>query len=169
MQPLLVKANRVTTPATGDPFETDHVVGALMLITREFIKEEGMLDEEYFFGIEDTDISLRARKSGWNVLVNPNAKIKHDVSSTAGSGSAFKHYHAARNRLYFASQHLSNPERFVFYVFFLSTRLVRAVQWFPRQVHKIRATFDGVIDHLLGRPHKKPEDFGLGSGEKQKN
>lgn len=162
MHTTLVKADRITRQIADEPYNTDHVVGALMLISSKFIESYGMLDENYFFGIEDTEISLRARKNGWHVLVNPNARVQHDVSSTAGVGSPFKQYHATRNRLYFANQYLSIPQRLMFYAFFGTSRLIRAFQWLPNQTEHLHATIDGIMDYLLQRPHKGPDEFGLG-------
>lgn len=154
----LIKSGHQTTVRGSEPYQTEHITGAMMLITNEFLSEHGKLNEEYFFGYEDVEISWRARKNGWKTLVAPNSRIRHEVSSTAGLRSPFKFYHATRNRLKFA-QNLEMFKRLVFYVFFVTSRVFRAVQWSTHSPNRIKAIWEGIVDHLLRRPPKKPEEF----------
>jgi hypothetical protein len=47
------------------------VSGALMLIKREVFEKVGLLPEEFFFGVEDVDFCLTARKNGFLVIYEP--------------------------------------------------------------------------------------------------
>jgi len=36
-----------------------------------------LLDEEFFMYFEDVDFCQRARRAGWNIIHNPNARVVH--------------------------------------------------------------------------------------------
>ncbi|GAA0276020.1 glycosyltransferase family 2 protein [Halobacterium noricense] len=156
--PTLAKSGHQTTIKDTKPYHTEHVTGALMLLSGEFIVNGNYLDEDYFFGYEDVEISWRARRNGWKTLVAPDSCIQHEVSSTAGFRSPFKFYHATRNRMKFA-QNLTLYKQVVFYTFFMLTRLIRAAQWYSSFPGRIKAIGKGIVDHLLGRPPRKPDEF----------
>lgn len=58
-------------------FEPVYVIGACQLIRREVIQTIGYLDESIFYGPEDADYCLRARKAGWGIAYIPSAKMIH--------------------------------------------------------------------------------------------
>jgi GT2 family glycosyltransferase len=51
--------------------------GAALVLRRYTIEEVGPLDENIFMYAEDVDICYRARKSGWQVMLLPQAQIIH--------------------------------------------------------------------------------------------
>ncbi|MFH1427954.1 MAG: glycosyltransferase [Patescibacteria group bacterium] len=64
----------------------DWVTGGCMLIRREVIEEIGILDENYFLGVEDFDICKRAKNVGFKVIYYPLAKVLHYHGYSSGSG-----------------------------------------------------------------------------------
>lgn len=56
---------------------TGFVTGAMMLIAIGVLDSVGLLDSRFFFGGEDTDYCLRARRKGFRVFYSPRAKIWH--------------------------------------------------------------------------------------------
>lgn len=54
-----------------------HVIGASMLVRREVIERAGMLDERFFFFMEDTEYSLRVRRAGWLLGVADKSRVYH--------------------------------------------------------------------------------------------
>jgi GT2 family glycosyltransferase len=62
------------------PREVDWVSGACLLINPRLI--DPFLDEGYFFGCEDVEKSLRARRSGQRVIYVPTAVIWHKVGAS---------------------------------------------------------------------------------------
>ena len=57
--------------------EVDVLIGACVLVRREFVEQCGALDERYFMYREDSDWCLRARKNGWKIVYCPEAKVVH--------------------------------------------------------------------------------------------
>lgn len=54
-----------------------YIIGACQLIRREVFEQVGLLDEAIFYGPEDADLCLRARKAGWHTVYLPQACILH--------------------------------------------------------------------------------------------
>ncbi len=59
------------------PFEVESIIGACMALRREAIQQVGMLDEDYFFFLEETDWCFRLRAAGWKIYHHPGAVIIH--------------------------------------------------------------------------------------------
>jgi len=66
------------------PVEVESVIGACMLVKREAFHSVGMLDEGYFFFLEETDWCLRMRKSGWKIFFLPHLRVLHLQGRSAG-------------------------------------------------------------------------------------
>lgn len=50
---------------------------ACVLIKDEVFRKIGMLDDGYFMYFEDVEFCHRARKSGWKIVHNPDARVVH--------------------------------------------------------------------------------------------
>lgn len=72
------KELQVTTP-----IEVESIIGACMVVSRKAIEQVGMLDERYFFFLEETDWCLSMRKAGWKVCFHPEARIFHLQGASA--------------------------------------------------------------------------------------
>jgi GT2 family glycosyltransferase len=65
----------------------DHLIGASLLLRRAVLSELGGFDERYFFYLEDTDLSLRARRAGWRLAVAHSATVIHRRGASINDGS----------------------------------------------------------------------------------
>lgn len=84
---LKIKINNVLGRSAKDPyakfieakqpFEPTYVIGACQMIRHKAFDEIGMLDEHIFYGPEDADFCLRARKAGWGIVYIPTVSIIH--------------------------------------------------------------------------------------------
>lgn len=84
--------------------DNDWATGGLVLIRCEVIRDIGW-DGSYFLGFEDVDISIRAKKRGWRVVVVPAAIAYHTGESTRTSTTTS--YYNMRNSLWFTRRHRS--------------------------------------------------------------
>jgi hypothetical protein len=92
----------------------DYVVGASMLVTREFIEAIGLMEESYFLFFEEIDWAMRGKekfKLGWA----PDSIVIHKEGGSIGSShidrpSRTALTYMARNRLKFAARH--TPEHY---------------------------------------------------------
>jgi len=60
-----------------EPIEVDSVIGACMMVRQDAIGQVGLLDEDYFLFLEETDWCYRMREAGWKIFHVPDVKIYH--------------------------------------------------------------------------------------------
>lgn len=157
--PTLVKLSHRKDP-DDDVYETDFISGAMILLDRQFLEHINLLNEEYFFGMEDEELAWEAKSQGKRLLINTDSMIYHDGGGTASEANAFRYYHDARNRLLFASENLSLHRKVTFYCFFVVSRLIRFSQWsLTSRFDLINATLQAVADVVLSRDPRKPSEF----------
>lgn len=77
----------------------DFVSGTAMLVRKEVFEKIGLFAKDYFLYYEDVDFCLRARKAGFECVINPEAEIVHFASSTTGKDSPLMQYYLSRNHL----------------------------------------------------------------------
>lgn len=65
---------------------------------RTMLDEIGLLDDDYFFLMEDVDLGWRAQLAGWRALYTPHAIVYHHLSATGGGVTAS--FHDGRNNIY---------------------------------------------------------------------
>ena len=67
----------------SEPIEVDSVIGACMMVRRDVINQVGLLDEEYFLFLEETDWCYRIKKAGWKIYYVPQAEVYHFQGKSA--------------------------------------------------------------------------------------
>jgi GT2 family glycosyltransferase len=91
------------------PFAVDYVTGCAMMARREVFDRIGLFDPGYRMYYEDADLCARARQAGFDLLVEPRAKVWHLVSVSAGHQAAVSRYQKTRYRVRFYRQHPHGP------------------------------------------------------------
>jgi len=76
--------------------------GCSCLLRIEALKDVGLFDEDFFAYCEDTDLGLRMRWAGWNIVAAPGAYVYHHYSMTGGKFSLQKIYWVERNHFWVA-------------------------------------------------------------------
>ena len=119
-----------------------------MLIKKEVIKKIGLLDERYFLYFEDADYCVLARKADYELVIVPEARVDHAVStSTNQLGSALL------LRYHFRNAHLFNLKNGPWYVklalpfwsfFIIIKQLIKLALGRNTQISK--AILSGVLD-----------------------
>jgi GT2 family glycosyltransferase len=66
--------------------ELDFITGASMLMRRGFLEDAGLLDEIFFFYMEDTDLCFRAKQRSWRIAVAEESVVYHKVGATINAG-----------------------------------------------------------------------------------
>jgi len=80
------------------PVEVDSVIGACMMVRQKAMEQVGLLDEDYFLFLEETDWCYRMKKAGWKIYHIPQAEILHfqGKSAEAEKGKARIEYYRSR-------------------------------------------------------------------------
>jgi GT2 family glycosyltransferase len=81
------------------------LIGAVMLLRREAFNELAGFDEDYFFFLEETDLAVRMRGAGWQVVHEPRARAAHLQGGTAKTYQAAARIEFYRSRYLFFRKH----------------------------------------------------------------
>jgi hypothetical protein len=101
-----VESTYVDIPASRLPqgaFSVDHVTGCCLLLRAEAIRKAGLIDPRFFLYFEETEWCVRVVRRGYSILVEPAARIWHDISPGEQEGSPAIAYYMTRNQLLFFS------------------------------------------------------------------
>jgi GT2 family glycosyltransferase len=72
--------------------------GGSSVYRRATLDQIGLLDDDFFFSLEDIDLAWRAQLSGWRCLYTPAAVVYHHLSATGGGVTAS--YYDGRNLIF---------------------------------------------------------------------
>lgn len=98
--------------------------GCVWMVKKEVFDRIGDYDEDYFIPYEDSDFSIRARKAGFKLYCNSEAKTYHrGLKATfvhpwiewLGITSRERAYRVARNKIIFMRKHSHFPTNLVFF------------------------------------------------------
>lgn len=84
-----------------------YITGASMFITKDFLKDVGLLSEDYFLYYEEPDLAERGRKKGYSLGYSFTSRVYHKEGSTIGSSSKgelkseLSDYYSLKNRVVF--------------------------------------------------------------------
>lgn len=102
-QLLLPASEHRKTRAVGQ------VTGACMMVRKDVILEAGMLDEDFFMFLEETEWCFRIRRTGWLIYHLPEAQIIHVGSALVRRDREqyfnLTIYHNERGKLLFVRKH----------------------------------------------------------------
>ncbi len=92
-------------------FETSYFIGAGHAIRREVFDKCGLYPEDYFYGMEELDLSFRAVDKGYKIIYFPEVVVWHKKSPFGRMGNEEKWIYSYRNRLavsykYLQTRHL---------------------------------------------------------------
>jgi hypothetical protein len=83
------------------PIEVDSVIGACMMVRREAVDQIGLMDENYFLFLEETDWCYRMKRAGWKVYHVPQVEVYHFQGKSAEKEKERARVEYFRSRYYF--------------------------------------------------------------------
>ncbi len=90
------------------------ISGCAFAARRKTIEKIGLLDERFFCYAEELDLCLRAKESGFRVVLVPDSRVYHKVSaSTGGATSGKTMYYRMRNHLLLINKNIPLKSRAV--------------------------------------------------------
>jgi GT2 family glycosyltransferase len=128
--------------------DNDWVGGAAIFCRHEVIRDIGW-DGSYFLGVEDVDICMRAKKSGWRVVAIPSAIAFHTGESTRTP--AITAYYAPRNQLWFIRKYHDRRVQALItaYLLLVLCRVAIADVLKKRRPSHAKSTALGILDGWL--------------------
>jgi GT2 family glycosyltransferase len=110
----------------SEPVEVDSVIGACMMVRRDAIEQVGLLDEDYFLFLEETDWCFRMKKAAWRVCHVPQAEVYHFQGKSAEKDKRRAKIEYYRSRYHFFKKHRGYAH-FCILLFGLVIKLI--VEW----------------------------------------
>ena len=97
----------------SEPVEVDSVIGACMMVRREALDQVGLLDEDYFLFLEETDWCYRMKKAGWKVYHIPQAEVYHFQGRSAERDKKRAKIEYYRSRYHFFKKNRGSLQWFI--------------------------------------------------------
>jgi len=96
-----------------EPVEVDSVIGACVMVRRTALEQVGLLDEDYFLFLEETDWCYRMKRAGWKVYHVPQAEVYHFQGKSAGTARKRARVEFYRSRYHFFKKNRGHFQRFI--------------------------------------------------------
>jgi GT2 family glycosyltransferase len=98
-----------TRNVRGPGEEISYITGTSMLLRRAALEDAGGFDERFFFYWEDTDLSYRLRRAGWEMHVEADAVVWHRESAAVGRDTYLQARYFHRGLVMFLRRHAAAP------------------------------------------------------------
>jgi len=145
-----------------EPVEVPSIIGACMMIKRELIDSIGMLDEGFFFYLEETDFCKRAKDHGFGIWHLPEIRIVHHQGKTAKKLDISRKIEFQRSMYRFFIKHKGLSQTIIFYVSMILKSAVKSVINLPFVlVPKLRDKFFKSGAVFLWYILESPKGWGL--------
>lgn len=122
---------------------TSTYIGAGHAIRREIFEKCGLYPQDYFYGVEELDLSFRVIDKGYHILYFPDVKVLHKQVNTGRVTNLEKWTMSYRNRMMTAYRYLSLKYRVVLGIVLFAKILILS--------RSIRAPFDGLRRYYRDR------------------
>lgn len=107
-------------------FQPDYLMGAAILLTRRLVEKIGAFDERLFIYYEETDLCVRAKQAGFEVVYVPGSRVWHcEKPRRKTSKLSWEQYYMLRNRIVFMRRYADALQRLVFRIYLILYRIPR--------------------------------------------
>lgn len=133
--------------------ERDYVTGCALMMSRQLIERIGVLDEAFFRYYDDTDMSLRARRAGYKILLVPQAKMWHKVAAASGGvQTPSERYWMAHGSVLFFRKHVRGLQWLIVVPYRFASALKTTIRllWL-RKAKAAKAYWSGLWHGLIAR------------------
>jgi GT2 family glycosyltransferase len=100
----------------SEAIEVDSVIGACMMVKEDALDQVGLLDEDYFLFLEETDWCYRMKRAGWKVYHVPQAEVYHFQGKSAETVKKKARVEFYRSRYHFFKKNRGSFQRIILLV-----------------------------------------------------
>ena len=100
----------------SEPMDVDSVIGACMMVRRDAWDQVGLLDEDYFLFLEETDWCYRMKREGWKIYHVPQAEVYHFQGKSAEKEKKRARVEYFRSRYHFFKKNKGKLQWFILLV-----------------------------------------------------
>lgn len=139
------------------PRPSAYAHGAAMMVSRKALVKAGSMWEGFFLYYEELDWCERIRRSGFEIWVEPRARVLHKESLTLGKMGDAKTYFLTRNRIVFMRRNFGAWQNAVFCLFLLLVTLPKNLLSYTlkRDFTNLKAFLRGLRDGFKPMPSTK--------------
>ena len=132
------------------PYPIAYVHGAAMMIPRSVLYEVGLMKEDYFLYYEELDWCERICKAGYQIYLEPRAKIYHAESVSTGKKSPLKTFYLTRNRILFIRRNYSIFALIGFSIFLIVFTIPKNIVYYliKGDLKNAKAFWNGIVWNL---------------------
>jgi len=139
------------------PVRVESIIGACMLMKRSMVDAIGMLDEGFFFYLEETDFCKRAQNKGFEVWHLPDLKIIHYQGKSARKSDVARKIEFHRSMFRFFLKNKGLLQTVVLYIFMIIKMAFEVITGLPaafsrRSRKRLRRSASGLVWYLTGMP-----------------
>lgn len=139
--------------------EISYVIGASMLVSVDFVRKVGLMDERYFLYFEELDWALRATRAGFTLGWAKDSVVVHKEGAVIGSSTRGKPSELSAFFMTASYIRLLQANRPMLVPLGLAISGTRIIKWLVSGDIKLaKSVFLGVVDFL-----KRPSGYRLGS------
>ncbi|MBN1755808.1 glycosyltransferase family 2 protein [bacterium] len=88
--------------------EVEAIAGGYLFIRREALLHTGLMDERFFMYMEDVDLALRMRKSGWKTVFYPSSEVTHILEGTSSKYKSRSYFYHHMSLFKYFNKHFKN-------------------------------------------------------------
>jgi GT2 family glycosyltransferase len=100
------RSNIVPDGSITKPIKIDYPSGACLMVRNTTIDTTGLMDEQYFMYVEETDWCFRMNQHGWERYYVPEAEVLHKFAGSFGNSTLkMRRYHLESLFKYFKKNH----------------------------------------------------------------
>ncbi len=146
----------------SEPLEVDSIIGACFVIRKECMDRVGMLDEDFYFFLEETDLCFRMKLAGYRIVHVPSAEIVHLQGKSAAKVPVASRVEYYYSRYLFFKKNRSALSYFILMLVIFIRCMVKVMVYFLFAVatgfrneavmHKWKLASTLVLSHLLRFP-----------------
>ena len=126
---------------------TEFLSGCAMLIKRRVFENVGLFDVLYFAYYEDTDLCVRTKSAGYDLLCVQSSRIWHKGSQSS-KVNKFGLYYGTRNMIKFEKKYANRMQFFLFIIYFVLVKfpfLMGISIFYHRSTLSLRRCVEGAI------------------------
>jgi GT2 family glycosyltransferase len=111
------------------PFKIDWPSGASLMVRSAVIGDVGLMDEDYFLYMEETDWCFRMRAKGWQRYLVPTAEVIHAFGGSVGKAPLTMRRYNLDSQFTYYRKHFSAPALAVVAGGYLLRGVVSLIVW----------------------------------------
>ncbi len=136
------------------PTQTAYAHGAAMMLPRQVLENVGLMADDFFLYYEELDWCERIRRAGYEIWVQPQARVYHKESLSVGQLGALKTYFLTRNRIRFMRRNFPGLRWFGFCLFLFGVTVPKNLILYALrgECDNLRAFWQGVFWNFF--PHE---------------